>query len=228
MVSSPPPKDWLLADDSYLPTNQLPLLRSMIGMRLINIQRFIFASPDAYEFQIKHQDFFRQGHGPLMFELEGIPPIYLKKSYTYHWDEKSIDVSLEPPGRGIVKDSSGTYFCYSLQDKGEYIDEQLYQCIGQHLLKLRILVRQAEFSKDVPRALQAGIEMSFDGGTVIIVSYYLNKATTRTLQLLYPTEIQWNAVKHAIDVEKGRIPWQYRFNRWWWRALDRFGRRFGL
>lgn len=226
MASNSQVKDWLLADDSCLPANRLPLLRSMLGKRLINIQRFIFGSLDEYEFQISHQDFFRKGDGPTIFELEGLSPIYFKPYYSYHWDEKAIDVGLEPLGRGIVEGHAG-YRRYTLHDR-EYVDEQLCQCIGQHIRKVRILIRRPEVFGDVPRALQDGIEVSFDSGTVVVVSYYLNEATTRTMQLLYSEEIRWDVVGYAIDVVKGRVPWRYRFNRWKWRALDRLGRRFRL
>lgn len=223
MVSNSQVKDWLLADTSRLPTNQLPLLRTMVGKRLVNIQRFIFGSLGEYEFQIDHQDFFRQGDGPMMFELEGIPPIYFKPYYSYHWDEKSIETSLESPGRGIVEGRDG-YHPYTLYDR-EYVDEQLYQCIGQCVRRVRILFRLPEVFKDAPRALQGGIEVNFENGTTVIVSYYLNQATTRRMQLLYPEEIQWEIVRYTMDVTKGRIPWLYRFNRWKWRALDRLEQR---
>lgn len=226
MVSDSSVKDWLLADDSCLPTNQRPLLRSMVGRRLINIQRFISGSPEEYEFHIDYQDFFRKGRGPMIFQLEDLPPIHFRPYYSYHWDEKSIDVGLEPLGRGIVEGHAG-YRLYTLHDR-EYVDERLYQCIGQRIHTIRILIRLPELSQDTPRALQDGIEVSFEGGTVVVVSYYLNEATTRSLQLLYPEEIRWEVVGYAIDVVKGRVPWPYRFNRWKWRFLDRLGRRLGL
>jgi hypothetical protein len=221
-------RDWLLADDSYLPTNQLPLLRSFVGQRLVNIRRYIAGSLEHYEYPIEPRDFFRKGEGPMIFDMDDLPPVHFRPCYSYHLDEKSIDVGLEPLGPGVVEGYEGEryYHPYTLYDH-EYVDEGLMMCIGQRVEWMRILIRLPEVSKDFHRARQGGVEVSFENGMVIIVSYYLNKATTRSMQLLYPEEIRWEIVRYAIDVMKGRTPLLYRFNRWMWRALERLGRRLG-
>jgi hypothetical protein len=72
-ISNSRHRDWLEANDSYLPTNQLPLLRSMLEKRLINIQRFISVLPDTWidRGPAKRQDFFRKALGTTVFELDG-------------------------------------------------------------------------------------------------------------------------------------------------------------
>ncbi len=228
--SNSPRRDWLEADESYLPTNQLPLLRSMLGKRLSNIQRFISDSPDTWvgedRILTKRHDFFRQAFGTTLLELEGLPPIYFIDSYSYalDFDEYSIAVSVTPK-RGVpVPNGLLGYQCYTLLDP-QHVDDRLRTLIGQHIRKMRILVRAVEYHKDTPRALQDGIEINFDNGTTIILTYMLDKDNVDALRICYPEEVRWEAVQYRIDVAKGRLPKLYRFRRWWWRAIDRAGRR---
>jgi hypothetical protein len=215
-------RDWLRADDSRLPTNQLPLLQSMLGKRLLNIERFIFSTPEKESMDRK--DFFRKGDGPIIVKLADLSPVYFRDSYTYDWDEKSINVSFELPEPGYI--SSGIYHPHSLRDS-KPIDRHLHGCIGQKINSIRILIRRAEAITDIPRALEDGIEITFANGSVFIISYYLNEIVARRLQVLYPEEVRWDLVSYAINVE-GSVPLLYRFNRWKWRALDRFSRRLGF
>jgi hypothetical protein len=222
MYLNPYGGDWLAVDTAYLPTSQLPLLRSMLARRLINIQRSIHGTPERE--MIKPKNFFRKGHGITILELEDLAPVYF--SYLkYNRDEISLDVSLEPPGFGL--EELGLAHRYTLYDQ-EYVDDRLYHLVGQRILKMRILIRKPDLPRDKAQALQDGIEMTFDSGTTIIISYYLNELQNSLLQILYPEEIPWYAVEYSVDVARGRIPWRYRFNWWKWRALDRLGRRFGL
>lgn len=206
-----------------MPTNQLPLLRSMFGRRLINIQRSVWN----FEFELHNhgQDFFRKAFGETIFEMEGLPLIYFDDS-KYNRFEISIRVGLNPPHK-FRAEQDGLARRYTLND-GEYIDDRLRQLPGQHILKMRILIRKPDLPRDRAQALQDGIEMSFDNGTTIVLSYYLNESQGREFQILYPEEIPWHTVEHTVDVAKGNISWKYRFNRWKWRALDRLGRRFDL
>jgi hypothetical protein len=98
--------------------------------------------------------------------------------------------------------------------------------IGQRISRMQILIRAVEYHKDTPCALQDGIEINFDNGTTIILTYMLDKDSVDALRILYPEEVRWEAVQYKIDVAKGRLPKLYRFRRWWWRALDRAWRRF--
>jgi hypothetical protein len=229
MSSNPSHRDWLEADDSYLPTNQLPLLRNVLGRRLLNIQRFISDPPDTWigkgRILTDRQDFFRKAHGPIMFELEGLPPICFRDSYSYalDFDEYSIAVNLDSRWQETIGKSTRDQR-YTLHDR-EYVDDRLYHLIGQRINKMQILIRTIEYHKDTPRALQDGIEMSFDNDITIILSYMLDESGVDALKILYTEEVRWQAVLYKIDIVKGKLPLSYRFRRWWWRALDRAGRR---
>ncbi|MBI4739590.1 hypothetical protein HY772_08700 [Candidatus Woesearchaeota archaeon] len=217
-------QDWLKADDSYLPTNQLPLLRSMLGRRLINIKRIIRYSPatwiNEYHIVPEIKAFFRKADAPVIFEMEGLPPIYfLDSGYDPHFDEYSIGVTQKSPYRDQVSEQT-----YTLNDR-KYLDDRLFQLINQRIQKIRILIRTVEYYQDTPRALQDGIEITFDNGTAIVLSYMLGESAVDILQIFYPEEVRWDAVQYKIDIVKGRLPWLYRFRRWMWRALDRTGRR---
>jgi hypothetical protein len=93
MEPNPYGGDWLEVDTSQLPTNQLPLLRSMLGRRLVNIQRSLRNSPD--EDRSTPRTFFRKAWGPVIIEMENMPPIYFD-DYKYDRYEISIGVSTEP------------------------------------------------------------------------------------------------------------------------------------
>ncbi len=217
--------DLLHVDISELPTNQLSLLRSMIGRRLINIQRSIWN----VEFELPGhnygQDFFRKAFGETIFEMEGLPLIYFDDS-KYNRHEISIRVSINPP-HIFGAERFGEAKRYTLDDRA-YVDDCLRQLPGQRILKMRILIRKPDLPRDRAQALQDGIEILFDHGTTIVLSYYLNERQEREFQILYPEEIPWHVVEYIVDVTKGKISWKYRFNRWKWRALDRLGRRFDL
>lgn len=223
-VAEPEPVggDWLDVDVSELPVNQLPLLREMIGRRLINIQRSIRDSPD--DDQIRRQDFFRKARGPIIFDLEGLAPVYFRDD-TYHEHEISIGVSTRPLGLGL--EVHGLARRYTLHNS-DYVDERLSPVLGQRLLKARILIRKPYLLRDKAQALQDGIQMVFEHGTTIIIGYYLAEMQGRELQILYPEEIPWHVLEYVVDIEKGNISWKYRFNRWKWRALDRLARRIGI
>jgi hypothetical protein len=222
---SPYGGDWLDVDLSELPTNQLPLLRSMLGRGLVNIHRSIMN----LEFELaqveKGQNFFRKAFGETIFEMEGLPFIYFDDC-KYNRHEISIRVSSNPPHR-FGAEQHGLARRYTLKD-GEHVDDRLRQLPGRRILKMSILIRRPDLPRDKAQALQDGIAMAFDNGTTVIVSYYLNQLQGREFQLLYPEEIPWQAVEYTVDVAKGNISWIYRFNRWKWRALDRLTRRFDL
>jgi hypothetical protein len=221
--------DWLEVDTSELPTNQLPLLQSMLGRRLVNIQRSIWNTeldPEVGSFRFASlQEFFRKAWGPVIIEMKGLPLIYLYDSKYYRY-EISIGVSTEPLPMGAeVGDLARRY---TLNDS-QYVDDRLLDLPGQCLLKMRILIRKPHLlPRDKAQALQDGIEMTFENGTTIIISYYLNKLQAREFQILYPEEIPWKAVEYVVDVSRPRISWRYRFNYWKWRALERLGRQLDL
>jgi hypothetical protein len=220
--------DWLEVDTSELPTNQLPLLQSMLGRRLINIQRSISNSELHPEFGSSDfaslPEFFRKAWGPIIVEMEGLPPIYFYDSKYYRY-EISIGMSTEPLPMGF--EANGLARRYILNDR-QYVDDRLSQLSGQRLLKMRILIRKPNLPRDKAQALQDGLEMTFENGTTIIISYYLNVLQAREFQILYPEEIPWQAVEYIVDVARPRIGWRYRFNYWKWRALERLARRWNL
>ncbi len=220
--------DWLEVDTSELPTKQLPLLRDMIGRRLIDIQRSIanYELPSevpSYDFA-RLEDVFRKAGGPVIVEMEGLPPIYFDDS-EYYRHEISINVSIKP--LSLALEPRGDARRYTLRDS-QYVDDRLSQLAGQRLLKMRILIRKPHRYREKAQALQDGIELTFENGTTIIVSYFLNMLQADYFQILYPEEIPWHAVEYIVDVGRPRISWRYRFNYWKWRALDRLERRLGL
>jgi hypothetical protein len=220
--------DWLEVDTSELPTNQLPLLQSMMGRRLVSIQRSIWNSeldPEIGSYRFASlQEFFRKAWGSIIIEMEGLPLIYFYDSKYYRY-EISIGVSTEPlPMRSEV---DGLARRYNINDS-QYVDDRLSQLPGQRLLKMRILIRKPHLPRDKAQALQDGIEMTFENGTTIVISYYLNALQAREFQILYPEEIPWQAVEYIVNVSRPRISWRYRFNYWKWRALERLGRRLDL
>ncbi len=223
MSLNPYGKDWKDADGSFLPTNQLPLLRSMLGRPLISIYRII---PDfSFEKEMYSQgDYFRKASGRMIFELEGLEPICFNNS-KYGADEISIDVGLESPK---FKSKEHPWWRHFTLNDREYVDDNLYSLIGQKIFRMRILIRRPQFPRYKARALQDGIEMVFDNGATIIISFYLNTGQYRLFQILYLEEIAWQAVEYTVDVSSGRVPWRYRFHRWKWRAIDRLERRLGL
>ncbi len=200
----------------------------MIGRRLIDIQRSIWnidlpSEVPSYDFA-RLEDVFRKAGGPVIVEMEGLPPIYFNDS-KYDTHEISIDVSIKPPPLGY--ELRGDARRYTLRD-GQYVDDRLSQLSGQRLLKMRILIRKPHRYREKAQALQDGIELTFESGTTIIISYFLNVLQADYFQILYPEEIPWHAVEYTVDVSRPRISWRYRFNYWKWRALDRLGRRLGL
>lgn len=217
--------DWLDVDTSELPSNQLPLLRSMLGRQLVNIQRSIWSTEFELPGHSHGQDFFRKAFGVIIFEMEGLPPIYFDDT-KYNRYEISIRVSINPPHK-FRAEQDGLAKRYTLYDSA-YVDDRLRQLLGHRILNMQILIRKPDLPRDKAQALQDGIVMLFDNGTTIVVSYYLNALQGREFQILYPEEIPWHAVEYIVDVAKGTVSWRYRFNRWKWRALDRLGRRLDL
>jgi hypothetical protein len=207
------------ADDSYLPSNQLPLLRGMLGRRLINIQKYVFGSPDAwineYHAVPENSAFFRMADGVTVFDMEdSLSVCFGWLDYAPVFDEYSIKVTSKSPT--LEKTRYGKNWHYTLSDR-QYVDEKLLNLIGRRIQKIRLLIRTVEYNKDTPRALQDGLEMTFDDNTTIILSYMLWDEAVRYLQILYPDEVRWDAVQYKIDIAKWRLPWLYRLRRWIWR-----------
>jgi hypothetical protein len=209
---------WL--EDGNLPSNQLPLLRSMLGRHLINIQRSL--SVEAAENNRKGQDFFRKSLGTVVVQLEGLPLIYID-DYRYYKQERSIDVSLELPGFGGWE-YVGWGRRFTLHDR-DYVDDRLHSLMGQRLMEMYILIRKHELRGDQYRALQDSLQMTFENGTTIILCYFLGSEAD-DLHICYPEEVRWDAVRYKINVARGRFPSLYRFNRWKWRFMYYLGERY--
>ncbi len=203
---------WL--EDFFLPSNQLSLLRSMLGCCLINIQRSLSNTPQDSIFA--GQDFFRKSSKAIVLELENLPLIYID-DYRYHKQERSIAVSLELSGFGGWERSGGGGRRFTLHNR-EYVDDRLYGLIGQRLIEIHLLIRKHELRGDRYRALQDSLQLTFENGTTIVICYFLG-SLAGALQIRYPEEIRWEAVRYKIDISKGKFPWGYRFNRWKWRLL---------
>ncbi len=217
--------DWLDIDVSELPTNQLPLLRSMLGRQLVNIRRSIWSTEFELPGHNHGQDFFRKAFGETIFEMEGLPSIYFD-DFKYNRYEVSIRVSINPPHK-FGAEQFGLAKCYTLYDSA-FVDDRLRQLPGHRILGMQILIRKPDLPRDKAQALQDGIAMLFDNGTTAILSYYLNELQAREFQILYPEEIPWRTVEYIVDITKGNVSWRYKFNRWMWRALERLGRRLDL
>ncbi len=202
---------WL--DDLLLPSNQLPLLRRIIGKRLVNIQRSL--SVKDVERNTKGRDFFRKRTEKVVMELEELPLIYID-DYWFHKQERSIDISLDPRGFGNAE-RNGRYRRFNLYDL-DYVDDVLYSLIGQRISQIYILIRKRELRGDQYQALQDGLQLNFENGKSIFICLRLD-VNREDLTIVYPEEIRWDMVRYKIDVTKGRFPWKYRLNRWIWRAM---------
>lgn len=203
---------WL--DDSFLPSNQLSLLQRMVGKRLVNIQRLLLV--DSVKLYGDGKDFFRKRSGPILIELENLPPICVD-DYRYYEQERSLDISLDSQLFSEREEDDEDYRRFTLLDV-DYVDDDLHYLINQKIIHIYILIRKQEIHGDQYRALQDGLQINFEGGGSIIICLRLGTLPGFP-QICYPNEVRWDAVCYKINVKGGRLPWQYRLRRWFWRAI---------
>lgn len=216
------PPNWCV-DSWNLPTDSLPLLRDMLGRQLINMTRFCWFSPDAWEslFGVNRRALFRKDTGVLAIELANRPPIYFGPG-SETFSVMVISGADEP--RISYCGFTGYFYRWrvTLHDR-EYVDEGLYQLLGRRVTDMKILIRRAESVRWAPRPLQSGLEITFDNGTTIVLSFYLDREEDWDFFILYPEEVAWNVVIDVIDVASGQRDLRYLGRKLMWKILNCLG-----